>query len=86
MIVAMEEGLNLLRQAVEGAGHTVVPLYGYSGAVDAIVYQNGDMTDLTPAAQNFNGDGRGIFVVCARHMTESEVVTALKAKSYSGLF
>ncbi|MBE7048509.1 MAG: hypothetical protein E7393_03965 [Ruminococcaceae bacterium] len=86
MIIAVENGMSALKQKLRDKGHRVVPLYGYNGAVDAIVYEWEPMTQLMPAAENFTQDGSGIFVVCGRNMTTEEIVHAIELKSYGGVF
>lgn len=85
MKVAVENGLEAIRQTLEAAGHSVVPLYGFSGAVDAIVYERAQLTKLRSAVQNSSGSS-GIFLICAQHMSAAEILQALETRSYGAIF
>ena len=83
MIVAMEEKNEHLQELLQKEGHTVVPLYGYGGAVDAILYTSAAACEMPLTAQNFGGEDIGIFMLCTAGMTDEAILRALRTKSYS---
>ncbi len=80
MTIALEEKLFTFRPMLEQAGHRVVPLYGFSGAVDAIVYDTESMLNFS--MQNIATNDSGILVICAHNISSSRLLKILEEKSY----
>jgi len=85
MIVAVEEGLKEVKEGLRSAGHQVVPLYGYTGAVDAAVFCDAPLIRIQPESQNFSDKNRGIFMLSARGLSVGEVLSRLEQKSIDGI-
>ncbi len=86
MIIAMEQGMESLCGRLKEAGHVVVPLFDYTGAVDAVVYKETNILEASLGLQNFANEDRGILMICARHMSDQEIFKALETKRYSQIF
>ena len=86
MIVAIETGMEEIKQVLEGAGHKVVPLYGHHSAIDAIVYQEEQVFTLQSFPENFSGKTGGILMVCARGISAQEVLNAVENRCYGTIF
>ncbi len=84
MIVALESGLEHLKEFLETKGHVIVPLYGEQRAVDAVIYERESMAELTLSLQNYAGLEGGIFMVCARGLSPAQVADALTYKTNDG--
>ncbi|MBR5236471.1 MAG: YkuS family protein [Clostridia bacterium] len=86
MIIAMEQGMDALQTLLKEAGHVVVPLFGYKGAVDAVVYKEINILEASSGLQNFASEDRGVLMICARHMSDTEIFKALETKCFSQIF
>ncbi len=86
MIVAMEKITGEIAAKLSRAGHRIVPLYGYNGVIDAVLYYSSSVCQRPLTAQNFGADGEGIFMLCIENMSADSVLTALETKSYSRIF
>ena len=80
MTVALDGNLNNMLEILESAGHQVVPLYGYNGSVDAVVYLNESIDSLMLSQENYGGSG--ILMVCAKNMTGEQVLKILQQRNY----
>ncbi len=86
MIIAIETGMEEIKQILEGAGHKVVTLYGHHGAIDAMVYKEEQVFSRQSFPENFSGNHRGIFMVCARGLSAEEVLYAVENRCYGTIF
>ncbi len=80
MIVALDTGLEKLASMIESEGHKVVPLYGYRGGVDAVIYQNESIENLSLSQENYAGSG--VLMICAKNLPPEQVLKFLKQRNY----
>ncbi len=80
MTVALERELISMSALLESAGHRVVPLYGYNGSVDAVVYQSEGIDSLSLSQENYGGSG--VLMICAKNMTDEQVLKTLRQRNY----
>lgn len=81
MVIAMENSEGMCAQLLLKKGHLVVPLYGYNGAVDVIIYRNKTIMDLMMLQDDFGSDS-GIFMICERNLLPEEVLKIVEQKNY----
>ncbi len=79
MIIALEESLSAFRSILEQAGHRVVPLYGFYGAVDAVVY---DKENMLSHSTNSIINESGIFMICAHGLSSNQLLKILEERTY----
>ena len=87
MIVAVEKGLDSVKEALIAHGHEVVELEN-STSFHAAVYTNRKIADIfVPQASARNAlFGSGIFLVNARGRTPDEICAIISQKAYGKLF
>ncbi len=87
MIVAVESGLDSVREALSAQGHEVVALEN-STSFHAAVYVSRNIADISvPKASAKNAMfGSGIFLVNARGRTPEEICAIISQKAYGKLF
>ena len=82
MVVAVENELEYLKDTLESKGHQVVPVYGYEGGVDAVLYQSLSFADWLLTTENNSAEDNGVLLVCVKNMTETQILHALEKKCY----
>ncbi len=92
MTVAVESGLEQVAALLQSRGYQVVPLHGYHGGIDAVVYRTARMPGQMESA-NFMTQGvapsqayHGILMVNAAGKTPEQVYAVLQTRVYSPLF
>ncbi|NLM50008.1 MAG: hypothetical protein GX196_03540 [Clostridiaceae bacterium] len=87
MIVAVQKGLNELKEQLRNMGYDVVTYLEYDHPIDAIVYENIDISQNLFSSNYHSFDGNfGILMVNAKNKTAQEIDAILKKKVYSPLF
>lgn len=83
MIVALEKGLERLKNEL-AAYNVQTVIYGeYRGYVDALLYE--DIMDMSEMIDDVGG-GRGILLINAKGKNVKEIYDILVRKTYSPLF
>ncbi len=85
MIIAIEDGLDKIKKSLEESGHLVVPLYGYVGSLDVIIYKEAELQQIF-ATENYIANSQGILMICVGHMSQEEVLQAVENRSYGTIF
>ena len=85
MIIALEDGLQEIREELLRGGHQIVPLYGAPTGADAVVYQNTPWYQL-PTAELCGNSQAGVLMVCVRNMSPMEVRQTVENRCYGTLF
>lgn len=86
MIVAIENGLNELKQYLENSGHKIVDR-NYRGAVDAYIFQNegfNGMDNFNFTLQNSTAES-GVLMINAKNKTPDEVLKVLENRIYGDI-
>ena len=84
MIVAVERGLENIKNYLENSGYNVVYADGYKGAIDAYVYKNAGISyvnSYNTFAQN-SGNYSGVLIVNAKNKSLQDVEEILKNRVY----
>lgn len=87
MIIAVENGLDSVKQALQSAGHEIVDLES-GNAFHAAVYVNRKIADITVPQMSARNAmfGSGVFLVNARGRTPEEICAIISQKAYGKLF
>lgn len=80
MTVALERELSGMSATLESEGYRVVPLYGYRGSVDAVVYKSEGIDSLSLSRENYGESG--VLMICAKNMTGEQVAKILRQRNY----
>lgn len=86
MIVAVENSIGYLKNALSDKGYNVVDFGEYRLPIDAIVYES---VHLKPCSEhNFlnSGSRNGILMIYAKNKTIDEIDNILRTRTYSSLF
>jgi hypothetical protein len=92
IIVAVQNGLDKIREGLKNKGYKVVNLEGYNYPIDALVYEgnsfqishisSNNMPEMTMGTRS----SYGVFMVNAAGKSLDEVEAMLKTRKYSPLF
>lgn len=83
MVIAMEDYMGNTANLLTQQGHMVVPLYGYNGPIDIMIYRNDTIEGLVALYDDFE-DESGVFMICERNLLPEEVLKIVEKKSYGG--
>ncbi len=88
MIIAIEKGLDTIRDYFSNRGYQVVTPDS-TQMYDAVIYENLHFSGIPAAAKTTAKAGYntgGVFLICARNKTPQEIETMLCQKAYCNLF
>lgn len=93
IIIAVQQGLDSLKEGLKAKGYEVVDLEGYTYPIDAMIYQ-GNSFQISHISHNnmpleLRADRRtnyGVFMINATGRSLDEIVDMLKTRYYSPLF
>lgn len=88
MVVAVEKGLEEIKDFLLSHGYTVVEL-DERNVYDAVVYENLSFSHI-PVSNRVTSKAsqttHGVFLVCAKGMSPEEIEAILRQKAYVNLF
>lgn len=88
MVIAVENGLDDVKNYLYSRGFTVVELDG-ANVYDAVVYKNTGIYHIpvsNQAGAKASAGTQGAFLVCASGRTPEEIEKMLRQKAYGNLF
>lgn len=88
MIIAIEKGLDSIKDYFKNKGYQVVTPDG-EHVYDAVIYNHLHFSGIPAAARTTakaGGNTDGVFLICARNKTPQEIETMLCQKAYCNLF
>lgn len=98
MVVAVQKGLENIKQRLREKGYEVVTLGEYNYPIDAVIYKdynptmsfvtNNNIPNLTSGTIGLGDQGRnfGVFMVNASNKSVDEIDVILRRKTYTPLF
>ncbi len=82
MVIAVEENLDEISALLTQKSHQVVSLYGYAGAVDAVVYHSESISSLTLSSNHYGNSGSGVLMICAKNLSPEQVLNIVEKRNY----
>lgn len=86
MVIAVEKGLDSLKNALISTGHAVVDLDDAPSA-DVAIYIDTPISDILPPVRVTSGfTSSGTLLISARGRSVDEIISIIHQKSYQNLF